>query len=246
MSAAESNDMAPPGAVNPPLGPLPSGRHRFSREQVAHHQRERLIAGLAAVAAERGYPGATIGRIAAAAHVSRRVFYERFASKEECFLAAFDVVVNHLKELMAAAAAPYADDWPRRLIASLAACLDFFASEPALARLCMVEALGAGEPVAGRYREVLAGFAPALREGRPHQGSPRALPDTLEDSLLGSLSGAISRQLVLGEAGRLPALAPDFGEFLLTPYLGYEQARLLTRGMGEGASRGPLATGAAR
>ena len=28
------------------LGPLPAGRHGFSREQVAHNQRERLIAGL--------------------------------------------------------------------------------------------------------------------------------------------------------------------------------------------------------
>jgi hypothetical protein len=38
------------------LGPLPAGRHGYSREQVAHHQRERLIAGLAEAVAERATP----------------------------------------------------------------------------------------------------------------------------------------------------------------------------------------------
>ncbi len=88
------------------LGPLPAGRHGYSREQVAHHQRERLIAGLAAAVAEKGYAAVTLDRHhQASAKVSRRVFYANFESKEECFLAAFEVVVSHLRELVAEAVA---------------------------------------------------------------------------------------------------------------------------------------------
>ncbi len=135
MPPGESEDGAGSGATRergtePPatLGPLPSGRHHYSAEQVAAHQRERLIAGLATVVAERGYAAATIGEIAAAAHVSRRVFYEHFETKDDCFLAAFDVIFEHLETVVVAAAAPFAGDWPRQVVASLRATLAFFAS----------------------------------------------------------------------------------------------------------------------
>ena len=95
------------------LGPLPAGRHGFSREQVAHNQRERLIAGLATAVAEKGYRAVTITDITKAARVSRRVFYENFEGKDECFLAAFEVVVGHIREL-AEEAVGTIDEWPGR------------------------------------------------------------------------------------------------------------------------------------
>ena len=51
------------------LGPLPAGRHGYSREQVAHHQRERLIAGLAEAVAEKGYAAVTLTDIVGHAKV---------------------------------------------------------------------------------------------------------------------------------------------------------------------------------
>ena len=132
------------------LGPLPAGRHGFSREQVAHHQRERLIAGLASAVAAKGYAAVTLADVTAEARVSRRVFYEHFESKEECFLAAFEAVVAHLRELAAEAAAPE-QSWPRQALAALRAALAFLAAEPGLARLCLVEAPGAGLAVAERF-----------------------------------------------------------------------------------------------
>src|SRR4051794_1979085 len=113
------------------LGPLPAGRHGFNREQVAHNQHERLIAGLAAVAAEKGYRAATITDITKAARVSRRVFYANFEGKEECFLAAFEVVVGHIREL-AMEASTLGDCWPARAVAAARSVLAFFAEEPDL------------------------------------------------------------------------------------------------------------------
>ncbi len=141
------------------LGPLPAGRHGFSREQVAHNQRERLIAGLATAVAEKGYRAVTITDITKEARVSRRVFYENFEGKEECFLAAFEVVVGHIRELAAEAVAAI-DDWPQRAIAAARAVLAFFADEPDLARLCLVESQAAGPAVSARFHEAVHEVVP--------------------------------------------------------------------------------------
>ena len=163
------------------LGPLPAGRHGYSREQVAHHQRERLIAGLAAAVAEKGYAAVTLSDIVRHAKVSRRVFYANFESKEQCFLAAFEVVVDHLRELVAEAAAPE-PDWPHRAIAATRAALAFLAAEPDLARLCLVESRSAGPAVTARFAAAVGELAPALRQGRAERPEGERLPASTEDS----------------------------------------------------------------
>jgi AcrR family transcriptional regulator len=179
------------------LGPLPAGRHGYSREQVAHHQRERLIAGLA-----------------------------NFESKEQCFLAAFEVVVDHLRELIAEAAAPQ-PDWPHRAIAATRATLAFLAAEPDLARLCLVESRGAGPAVIARFAEAVGELAPALHQGRAERPEGERLPASTEDSTVGSLVSLAHRKVAAGEAKQLEDLLPDCTELVLLPYLGPSEAARL-------------------
>jgi len=210
------------------LGPLPAGRHGFSREQVAHNQRERLIAGLATAVAEKGYRAVTITDVTKQARVSRRVFYENFEGKEECFLAAFEVVIAHIREL-AAEAISSANDWPGRAIAAARAVLLFFAAEPDLARLCLVESQAAGPTVSARFHEAVHEVVPYLQQGRAERGSARQLPPTTEESILGALVLLASRKVAAGEAAQLEDLLPDFAEFILAPYVGTEKAGHLAR-----------------
>jgi len=206
------------------LGPLPAGRHGFSREQVAHNQRERLIAGLASAVAERGYRSVTITDVTKQARVSRRVFYENFEGKEECFLAAFDVVVGHIRELAAEAVA-VAVDWPQQAIAAARAVLAFFAAEPDLARLCLVESQAAGPAVSARFHEAVHEVVPFLERGRGERPADRELPPSTEESTLGALVMLTSRKVAAGEAAQLEELLPELAEFILAPYLGAEEAR---------------------
>lgn len=212
------------------LGPLPAGRHGFSREQVAHNQRERLIAGLASAVAEHGYRAVTITHITKAARVSRRVFYANFEGKEECFLAAFEVVVGHIRELAVEAIALIAD-WPGRAVAVSRAVLSFFASEPDLARLCLVESQAAGPAVAARFHEAVGAVVPLLEQGRAERG--RELPPTTEESTIGALVMLASRKVAAGEAEQLEELLPDFTEFVLSPYLGADEASRLAKAAAE-------------
>jgi AcrR family transcriptional regulator len=210
------------------LGPLPAGRHGYSREQVAHHQRERLIAGLAGAVAEKGYADVTLTDIVKGAKVSRRVFYANFESKEQCFLAAFEVVVNHLHELVAEAVEGI-DDWPQQAIAAARAVLSFLASEPDLARLCLVESRVAGPAVMARLNEAVGEMGPLLRKGRAERPEGERLPDSTEDSTIGSLVSLAYRKVAAGEAKQLEDLLPDCAELVLLPYLGPAEAARLAR-----------------
>jgi len=213
----------PSGGPDDELGPLPAGRHGYSSEQVAHNQRERLIAALVQVVDEHGY-----NDITTTASVSRRVFYENFEGKEACFLAAFEIVVSQLREVMTTAAAAE-PDWPHAVIAALDALLGFLAAEPELARLSLIASLAAGPTVAEHFREAILSFVPYLRLGRAERQSPRELPASTEDSLLGALASLLGRSVGADETADLQKLLPDLAEFLLTPYLGPEEAERLAR-----------------
>jgi AcrR family transcriptional regulator len=209
----------------PELSRLPPGRHGLPREFVTHNQRERLIAGLAEAISENGYVGTTIADITRHAAVSRRTFYEHFAGKDECFVAAYDTVMAQLGERVGVAFEE-APDWPHAVKAGVAAMLLFLATEPHLARLCMVEALVAGPVVVERYDAAIQSFVPyfqAGREGRSAKVLARLSPTT-EEALVGGMMSLISRRIIAGKVAELETLLPDLVEFILTPYLGSDEA----------------------
>jgi AcrR family transcriptional regulator len=222
MADAQADRRDPVGE----LGPLPGGHHGLSRQQILDSQRERLLAAIAHEVALRGYRATTITGVVKTASVSTRDFYEHFESKEECFLAAFDAVRDHLESVVfdAAAAEP---DWPHQVIAALRVSLEFFAADPDLARLCLTEPVGATPSVAIRFREAVLGCVPALEQGRDRTRKTTTLPPSTEDSLLGGIISLMSRSILAGETAELPRLLPDLVEFTLSPYLGADAAKLL-------------------
>jgi AcrR family transcriptional regulator len=214
----------------PELARLPPGRHGLPREFVAHNQRERLIAGLAEAVAENGYGGTTIAHITRHAAVSRRTFYEHFASKDECFVAAYDTVMVELSERVGQAFEEE-EEWPRAVKAGIRAMLGFLAAEPNLARLCIVEALVAGPAVVERYDAAIQSFVPYFRSGREGR-SPEVLSrlsPTTEEALVGGMMSLISRRIIAGKTMELESLLPDLVEFTLSPYLGGAEAAKVAR-----------------
>lgn len=225
-SSPKSDGAATSAEEYPPeLSRLPPGRHGLPREFVVHNQRERLVAGLAEAIAENGYSGTTIAHITKHAAVSRRTFYEHFSSKDECFVAAYDTVMNELRERVTKGFEE-AEDWPHAVRDGIAAMLEFLAAEPHLARLCMVEALVAGPVVVERYDAAIQSFVPYFqsgREGRPPEVLARLSPTT-EEALVGGMVSLISRRIIAGKTEQLEELLPDLVEFTLTPYLGSKEA----------------------
>lgn len=125
---------------------------------------------------------------------------------------------------MVCSAAADQPDWPHQVIAGLRAGLEFFAGEPELARLCLVESVSATPTIALRFREAVLGCVPALAQGRSQLSNGQDLPPSTEDSLLGGVVSLATRSTLAGEPEKLPALLPDLVEFALGPYLGTDRA----------------------
>jgi len=198
---------------------------QLQREFVARNQRERLISGLADAAAEHGYGATTVSHITRCAGVTRRVFYEHFAGKDECSVAAYESVMAELRERITMAAEE-AGDWPHAVKAGIGAMLRFLVAEPNLARLAMVDAPAAGPVLLEQYDAAIEAFFPYFRLG--HTGHPSAAPatlsPTLEKALVGGMVSVISSRIHEGKVAELEALLPDLVEFTLTPYLGPVEA----------------------
>jgi AcrR family transcriptional regulator len=215
------------------LGPLPGGHHHLTREQILDSQRERLLAAIAHEVAAQGYRATTITGVVKFAKVSTRDFYEVFESKEACFLAAFDTVFDHLTELIgdATAAEP---DWPHQMIAGLRAALDFFAAEPDLARLCLLESVSATPTIAIRFREAVLACVPVFASGRSELADPDSLLPDAESAIVGGAVSLATRAIVAGDTDKLPELLPDLTDFTLSPFLGAERAAELAAGLHPG------------
>jgi len=215
------------------LGPLPAGHHGLSREQVAESQRERLLAAVAHVVAERGYRAATITEIVKAASVSSRVFYEFFESKEEAFLASFEAVLGHFEDLIAAAIESESE-WRRQVVAAIRAGALFCEQEPDLAKAFLVEPAAATPAIATRFREAVMKWVPFLEQGREERPEGKDLPDSTEDSVLGGLVFLTSRSIISG--AEPSSILPDLIDFALSPYIGTETAQKLAQEAAENGS----------
>ena len=120
---------------------------------------------MAQVTAERGAGQVTVAHIVARSGVSRRTFYELFADREECLLAALDQAIAHATEAVLPAYG-VEGSWRERIHSGLAALLRFVDEEPAQARLCIVESLGAGPEALERRTRVVHALIAAVEEGR--------------------------------------------------------------------------------
>jgi len=141
-----------------PPADLPRGRHQLSRQQVQDAQRVRLMVAFTELLADRGYAGVRIGDIASRATVSSQSFYELFASKEACALAAYD----HFVELLARHAPidlASSESWRDYIQAVLRGFFGALAADPVVARAFMLEIDGAGATARERRREAVARLA---------------------------------------------------------------------------------------
>ncbi|HET9162538.1 MAG TPA: TetR/AcrR family transcriptional regulator [Solirubrobacterales bacterium] len=203
---------------------LPRGRHGLSREFIADHQRARLFAAIGAVIERGGYESATVSAVAAEAGVSKSDFYAQFASKDDCFLAAYDAGVERLRAKVLVACGD-AETWGDGICAGLSAALTGFAGEPAQANLLLVEGLRAGPAIYGRFQAAVESFVPLLRDSGRGRAGAAGWPEATDEVVVGGLASLLSRLVLAGEAARLDRFFPELAEFALSPYLGVAEAR---------------------
>lgn len=202
---------------------LPRGRHGLPRELVVRSQRERLLAAVVRVTAAKGYEAMSVADILAEAGVGRESFYDLFEDKRDCVLAAHTVLMEHL-EATVRAVYDEPGPWPDRVRRSIATMLDWFAADPAAARVAIVELAAIGPESRERFQEIFVRFSRILEEGREGYAPDPERPQAAELAI-GVALARVYEEVVQNRAAQLPKLLPELTYEVLVPFLGEESAR---------------------
>lgn len=189
-------------------------------------RRQRLLDAALEVFTSHGYSDAAIDQIARASDTSKGGLYFHFPSKQALFLALLDEAsVTLLADVEAAMAAE--TDPLARGDAALREVLHAFAGHRLLARLLLIDAVGAGKEFVARLDELHAAFAALIA---------RCLDDAVAQGLIppqdtrlaaqawyGAVNHVVLRWLMTGQPRRLEDVYPALRRLLLYGVTGAAQ-----------------------
>lgn len=202
---------------------LPRGRHGLPREAVTESQRQRIHRAMIEVVSTRGYPDTRVVDVIGVAGVSRKTFYELFESKEDCFLATYDVLIG---TLLAEATNVFESQpgapWAERVGSALKVLLVHLAEHPDEARFAIVEVLAAGPKALARRDSALRQFTGFLEPGRSE--SSVELPGITSLAVAGGVNEILYSEILHGAVARLPSRLPDLMFWVALPFLGAQAA----------------------
>ncbi len=181
-------------------------------------RRELILAAMIRVVGSKGYKETSVADVIEEAGTSRTTFYKNFEDKHECFLAAYDMLVEQVfAEVVANCNGE--QSWLERVEKGLTTIVELFALDPKLARTAVVEVAAAGAEARQRHWNAVARFTEYLEGGR-ELADGRDLPENISLMSAGAVSGLIFDELLAGRAAQLPALLPDLLFAMLVPYIG--------------------------
>jgi len=204
----------------PRLRPGPGG---LPRGQVTQIQRSRMLAAAVEAVEEVGYARMTVAQVIGRARVSRKTFYDVFADREDCFLAAFEQALTQARTIAQEA---YAGEpsWREGVRAALARLLLAMDDEPGLAKLCIVEALGAGERVLECRTRMLEEIAAVIDRGRGVSNAVREPPEVTAEGVVGAIFAVLHARVLERGEQRLTDLLGALMSMIVLPYLGARAA----------------------
>ncbi len=219
MSDARMPGYGPPAMVRTPWGDAGQLRERklrpgrgTPRDEAERNQRERLFAAMVATVAEKGYEATTVADLVTLSGVSRSAFYRHFDDKQACFLSAVEAMVEPtLKKLGADESAPPGMERARQAFMSL---IETIVSQPAAAKMCIVEVYAAGEDGAALVdssMDAATDLAAGLLEQVPER---KGMPRELVRAIVGGIQKVIHKRLYRGQEEELLELAPQLWEWL--------------------------------
>jgi AcrR family transcriptional regulator len=169
---------------------------------------ERILDAATRVFASKGYHGALVDDIAAQAQTSKGGIYFHFPNKQAIFLALLDRLARLLRDRIEAAAAE-----PRQPVAraeaALRIVLDTFAGHRRLARLFMVEALGAGPEFNTRLLAIRADFVDLIRQHLDDAVADGAIPALDTRTAAAAWFGAVNEVVTLWAMSQQPGRLED-------------------------------------
>jgi AcrR family transcriptional regulator len=187
-------------------------------EQLRSQQRhQRILDAATRVFSTKGYHGTLVDEIAAEAETSKGGVYFHFPNKQSIFLALLDRLANILRDRVEAAVAVEPDPL-RRAEAALHVVLETFGSHRRLARLFLVEALGAGPELNARMLQIRAEFAELIRVHLDEAVARRLIEPldtaTAATAWFGAVNEVVTHWALTDQPGRLEQVYPTVRSLL--------------------------------
>jgi AcrR family transcriptional regulator len=181
--------------------------------------RKRLLHHALRLALVDDYKQLSAPQIAEEANVPIEAFFELFADKDECFLAALDTLGD---ELLGVAADPAlaCGDWPRAVRRVIRELMHHLAERPLHAQTLAAGAFAAGTRATERNREIGHGLATLLLQGVPEQ----AQSTFAVDGVVGAIGHTIRCQVASEQIELLPVLSDYVAYVVLAPFIGADAA----------------------
>lgn len=194
------------------LPPGPGG----ARDQVERNQRERLFGAMVAVVAQKGYKATTVADLVELSGVSSRTFYELFADKRACFLAAMTAMVEAAVRIAAAATIDERrpGTWEERARAGSRTFAELIVAQPAAARMCLVEAYAAGPEVLAPLEQTIAGFESLVQRMLAQSPERAEMPPEMIGAYIGAIQEIVRMKLLAGREAELPDLMDELWDLI--------------------------------
>lgn len=204
------------------------------------NQRQRILDGVAAVVSLVGYQAMSVEAVVATAGVSRRTFYDYFKGKEDAFLNAYETIgANLIQHVRVAYEA--SSTFEEGVVGCLRAFLEFVASEPEYAEMCIVEGMAAGPAAIQRRNAVMSALVQLVRAGAETVPDRLHPPELTAETIVGGIYEIVYSRVLEGKTDELPDLLPDVAYSMMLPYLGHEaserEVQRLTSGPPDSGAR---------
>jgi AcrR family transcriptional regulator len=187
--------------------------------------RASIMEAMLAAAGELGYREVAIHHVLERYGGHRVQFWQRFASKEDCFAAAYVTWADRLAtELLTAALDE--GDWRRGMRAALVALFEFVDDRPDVARALLIEAEIAAGPALAKREKTIERLGEAIDDAR-EQSPPAERPPPLTGAFVaGGIATYVSEQLAAGRREAIWDGLPELMRFATGPYFGEEAAEM--------------------
>jgi AcrR family transcriptional regulator len=197
--------------------------HSPKLELVNSPKREKILEGMLEAVGAEGYDSTSVRTVLDRTGLYRQAFYDNFADKDACYLAALEMGIARLEGVVVRAAASE-KSWRGKLRAGLGGLLDQLDDEPDFGRGVIVEVHAAGPEALARRAEAMKNAADFIDLARGEAGGAESPPQIAPEGIVAGIHAIVHSRLSTGATEGFRALLPEFMYFAVLPYFGADAA----------------------
>lgn len=197
--------------------------HSPKLELVNSPKREKILEGMLEAVGAEGYDATSVRTILDRTGLYRQAFYDNFADKDACYLAALEMGIRRLEGVTVKAAA-CEESWRGKLRAGLGGLLDQLDAEPDFGRGVIVEVHAAGPEALAIRAEAMKRVADFIDLARQEADEAESPPQIAPEGIVAGIHAIVHSRLSTGATDGFRKLLPEFMYFAVLPYFGADAA----------------------